>query len=213
MADLPRKIAPSKALILILSWLLLIPLCAFGQSKPPLGAEQSRQFETAGKTMQEPSDAESLRKSQEALKEFLNEKAAVRRTEPGAAAELEAKFLEFRMAVPKFRTATEEYRWSLSMDSKLEKDLKNLEVQADVLLRYLNAAKVSHPRPETQEFKDYSQKELAWATLSTAERIASFLDLAVVVEGKNVVDAEALEFLYTLDGELRRLKWLTSHTK
>ena len=214
MADLTRKITSLKTLILIHSWILLIPICAVAQSTPNAsGTEQSRQFAAAGKTMQQPTDSENIRKSQDALKEFLNEKAGVRRTEPGPAAELEAKFLEFRLAVPKFRTATEDYRWSLSMNSNLEKDLKKLEAQADILLRYLSAAKVSHPRPDTQEFKDYSQKEIAWATLSTAERIASFLDLAVVVENRNVVDAKALEFLYTLDGELRRLKWLTAHTK
>ena len=39
------------------------------------------------------------------------------------------------------------------------------------------------------------------------------LDLAVAVERNNVVAAETLEFLYTLDGELQRLKWLTSHTR
>src|SRR6186713_2334108 len=143
MADFARKIACSKTPILIHSWILLSPIWAFAQGTPtPSNAEQARQFEAAGKAMQEQADPASIRKSQEALKEFLNEKASVRRLEPGASAELEAKFLEFRMAVPKFRTATEEYRWNLSMNGKLEKDLKNLEAQADVLLRYLTAAKV-----------------------------------------------------------------------
>jgi len=214
MADFPHKIAGLKRLILIHSWILLFPICAFTQSvSNSPSAEQARQTGTAQQQLQDQIDAANRLKSQDALKEFLNEKASTRRIEPGAAAELEARFLEFRMAVPKFRTATEEYRWSLSINGKLEKELKNLEDQAEVLHRYLSAAKMNHPRPDTQEFKDFSQSELAWETLSTAERIASFLDLAVTVERSNIVAAQTLEFLYTLDGELLRLKWLTSHTK
>ena len=214
MADHARKVACSKKLFLIHSWILLFPISALSQNATTLStAEQNKQIEAAGKTIQEQIDTATRLKSQEALKDFLNEKASTHRLEPGAAAELEAKFLEFRMAVPRFRTATEEFRWNLGMDAKLEKELNNLEAQAEVLHRYLRVAKMNHPRPDTQQFKDFSPRELAWETFSTAERIASFLDLAVAVERNNVVAAETLEFLYTLDGELQRLKWLTSHTR
>ena len=152
-------------------------------------------------------------KSQEALRDFLNAQNANRRLEPGQTADLDAKFLEFRMAIPRFREATTEYGQNLGMKGKLDKDLKNIEAEAEIFLRYLNAAKINHPRPDAEEFKDFSQSELQWETLTTAEYIASVLDLAVAVERKNVVSAETLKFMYTLDGQLLRLKWLTSHTR
>jgi len=215
MADYPHKVANAARHCGLIAFLLLAETGAFAQTSNEAEIAKAKQAEAAAaqQQIQNQIDQAQQLKSQEALREFLNEKGTRRNLEPGPAADLEAKFLEFRMAVPKFREATEEYRWNLSMNSKLDKSLKNIEGQADVLLRYLNAVKMNHPRPDAKEFKDFSQSELAWETLSTAERIASFLDLAVAVERKNVVAAQTLEFLYTLNGELLRLKWLTDHTK
>jgi hypothetical protein len=216
MADHARKVANASRYCGLLSFLLLAETFAFAQTSSEAEIAKTKQAEAAAaqQQIQNQIDQAQRLKSEEALREFLNEKGTTRRiVEPGAAADLETKFLEFRMAVPKFRAATEDYRWNMSMNGKLDKSLKNLEAQSDVLLRYLNATKMNHPRPDAQEFKGFSQTELAWETLSTAERIASFLDLAVVVERKNVVAAQTLEFLYTLNGELLRLKWLTTHTK
>jgi hypothetical protein len=187
--------------LLTCAFFLLSCTCIFAQADVPAGqSEKDRQT------------AERL-KSEEALRDFLNSQNTNRKLEPGETADLNAKFLEFRMAIPRFREATMELGQDLGMKDKLEKDLKNIETQADILLRYLNAAKINHPRPDSQEFKDFSQSELQWETLNTAEYIASVLDFAVAVERKNVVSAETLKFLFTLDGQLLRLKWLTSHTK
>jgi len=81
------------------------------------------------------------------------------------------------------------------------------------MLRYLKQAKIKHPGIDPLEFKDYKPVELAWETLSSAERIATFADLAVAVERQEVVSAKMLEFMYQLNGELHRLKWLASHTR
>jgi len=215
MADLKSKIATTRRICSLFAVLLLSASFAFAQTSSDAETSKAREAEAAAaqQQIQAQIDQAQRLKGQDALREFLNEKGTRRNVEPGAAADLEAKFLEFRLAIPKFRTATDEYRWNLSMGGKLDKPLKSIESQTEVLLRYLSAAKMNHPRPDTQEFKDFSQSELAWETLSTAERIASFLDLAVAVERKNVVAAQTLEFLYTLNGELLRLKWLTDHTK
>jgi hypothetical protein len=215
MADLQSKITTTRRLCRLFAVLLLAETFAFAQTTSDAQAAKAREAEAAAAQQQIQSQIDQAQrlKGQEALREFLNEKGTRRNVEPGAAADLEAKFLEFRLAIPKFRAATDEYRWNLSMNTKLDKSLKSIEAQTEVLLRYLNAAKMNHPRPDTQEFKDFSQSELAWETLSTAERIASFLDLAVAVERKNVVATQTMEFLYTLSGELQRLKWLASHTK
>jgi len=201
--------------LLICAFFLLVRSSAFAQSDPVAG--QSEKERPAPSAAQQPLNdqkgAEETLKGQEALRDFLNGQSANRRLEPRETADLDAKFLEFRMAIPRFREATMEYGQNLGMKGRLDKDLKNIETQADIFLRYFSAAKVNHPRPDSQEFKDFSQSELQWETLNTAEYIASVLDFAVAVESKNVVSAETRKFLYTLDGQLLRLKWLTSHTK
>ena len=201
---------------LLLCAVFVFPLSnAFSQSNAPAAdMEKIRQSKDA--TQQQLNDqkteAERL-KSQQDLQDFLNAQSRSRKLEPGETAELDARFLEFRMAIPRFREATTEYGMNLGMKAKLDKELKNIETQTDVFLRYLNAAKVNHPRVDPLEFKDFSQAELEWETLNSAEYIASVLDLAVALERKNVVSAETLKFMYTLDGQLLRLKWLTTHTK
>ena len=157
-------------------------------------------------------EAERL-KSQQALSDFLNAQNRNHNLEPGEKAELDARFLEFRMAIPRFREATKEYGQNLGMTSKLDKDLKNIETQTGILLRYFSAAKVNHPRVDAQEFKNFSPSELQWETLNSAEYIASVLDYAVALERRDVVSTDAQKFMYALDGQLLRLKWLTSHTK
>jgi hypothetical protein len=201
--------------LLICAIFLLVRSSAFAQSDPVAGqSEKDRPVQApAQQQSNDQKDAAERLKSQEALRDFLNAQNANRRLEPGQTADLDAKFLEFRMAIPRFREATTEYGQNLGMKGKLDKDLKNIEAEAEIFLRYLNAAKINHPRPDAEEFKDFSQSELQWETLTTAEYIASVLDLAVAVERKNVVSAETLKFMYTLDGQLLRLKWLTSHTK
>ena len=215
MADHTHKVANASRYFGLPAFLLLAGTCAFAQTASEAEIAKAKQAEAAAAQQQIQSQIDQAQrlKSEEALREYLNDKGTRRNLEPGATAELDSKFLEFRLAVPKFRAATDEYRWNLSMNTKLDKSLKNIEAQSDVLLRYLNAAKMNHPRIDASEFKDFSQSELQWETLSTAERISSFLDLAVVVERKSVVAAQTLEFLYTLNGELLRLKWLTTHTK
>lgn len=200
---------------LICAYFFLARTNAFSQDNTTAEElEKARQAQAAAQQQLDSQKADADReKSQAALRDFLNGQSSNRKLEPGAAADLDTKFLEFRMAIPGFREATKEYGFNLSMKGKLDKDLKNIETHADIFLRYFSAAKINHPRPDAQEFKDFSQSELQWETLNVAEHIASFLDLAVAVERRNVVSAETIKFMYTLDGELLRLKWLTSHTK
>lgn len=214
MADGTRKIAAMNQPFLICAFFFLAPTIGFAQDSVAQEQEKARQAQAAAQQQWDSQRAVAEQeKSQAALREFLNDQSTNHKLEPGAVADLDAKFLEFRMAIPRFRDATKEYGFNLSMKGKLDKDLKNIETQADVFLRYFSAAKINHPRPDAQEFKDFSQSELQWETLNVAEHIASFLDLAVAVERRNIVSSETLKFLYTLDGELLRLKWLTAHTK
>jgi hypothetical protein len=152
---------------------------------------------------------ETQKKSQKALSDFLRGS----RIQTDSANGLNALFLQFRMAIPKFRAATDDYRWVLSMQGKSDKQLKEIGTQTQVMLKYLSAGRVNHPKPDPLEFKDYSQSELQWETLNSAERISAYLDFAVAAERQETVSQKTLQFIYTLDGELLRLKWLTAHVK
>jgi len=152
-------------------------------------------------------------KGQAQLREMLNGQSSLHPRTPSAEAAQKVSFFNFRLAVPKFRTATDEFRWALGMNNKLDKSLKEIGNQADVMLRYMESVKLKHPRPDTSEFKDYSQTELKWETLNSAERIAAYLDFAVQAEQLSVVTPSTMEFMYKLNGELLRLKWLTGHVR
>lgn len=152
---------------------------------------------------------EAQKKSQKALSDFLRSS----RMQTDSANGLNTLFFQFRMAIPKFRAATDDYRWVLSMQGKFDKQLKEIGTQTDIMLKYLSAGKVNHPKPDPMEFKDYSASELQWETLNSAERIGAYLDFAVAAERQESVSQKTLQFLYTLDGELLRLKWLTAHVK
>ena len=117
------------------------------------------------------------------------------------------------MAIPKFREATDGLRWAMGMDAKLDKSSKNLAEQTDVILRFVDSPKMKHPRADPQEFKDYSPAELRWEMLNSAERIAAYLDYAVAAQRQDVVSVKTLEFMFKLDGELLRLKWLATHVR
>jgi len=147
------------------------------------------------------------------MSRFLDDPNKFRGIPPTTSTEFQARLLEFRQAIPRFRAATEEYLDAVGQHGKLEKHLKNISTQTDVMLRYLNLAKMKHPQPDPSEFKGFTQPELAWETLNSAERIGTYLDLAVQVEQQDVLAPAMLEFMYKLDGELLRLKWLASHTR
>jgi hypothetical protein len=152
---------------------------------------------------------EAQKKGQKALDDFLHSP----RMQSNSADGLNAMFLQFRMAIPKFRAAIDDYRWKLSMHEKLDRQLKEIGAQTDIMLKYLKVGKVNHPKPDPLEFKDYSASELQWETLNSAERISAYLDFAVAAERQETVSQKTLQFLYTLDGELLRLKWMTAHVK
>jgi hypothetical protein len=197
--------------LLVCALFALASSSASAQSNSPTIQDQVKQ-DAQPQYSDQKAEADRL-KSQQALSDFLNAQSRNRKLEPGVTAELDARFLEFRMAIPRFREATMEFGQNLGTKAKLDKDLKNIETEVDIFLRYLSAAKVNHPRVDAQEFKDFSPSELQWETLNSAEYIASVLDFAVALERRDVVSTEAQKFMFTLDGQLLRLKWLTTHTK
>jgi len=171
----------------------------------------------AAKRAQQERDArlslEAQQRSQKALADYVRSIGPPGGRGTGGGNSQSSLFMQFRMAIPRFRVATDEYRWALSMESKLDKHLKEIGNQTDAMLEYMRVGRVNPLKVDPQEFKDYSTAELRWETLNSAERIAAFLDFAVAAERQETVSAKTLEFMHRLDGELRRLKWLTSHVK
>ena len=202
-----RRARPvSMASLLFFGFLVLSQTSAFAQDSPqqPSSAEKEAQ-----------QNLEAQKKSQKALDDFLrtNKTQSSGPTGPGSQNGLNSMFFQFRMAIPKFRAATDNFRWVVSTEGKIDKQAKEIGAQTEIMLKYLSSEKMNHPKPDPQEFKDYSASELRWETLNSAERIAAYLDFAVAAEREETVSQKTLRFLYTLDGELLRLKWLTAHVK
>jgi len=189
--------------------LLAIPSIAGAQ----VDADQANLDAQRRAAAQAKQEKEMREKSQAQLRDLINGQSTLHPRSLSAEAAQKVNFFNFRLAVPKFRAATDDFRWALGMDSKLDKSLKEIGNQTDVMLQYMESIKLKHPRPDTSEFKDFSQTELAWETLNSAERIGAFLDFAVQAEQLTVVTPATLEFMYKLNGELLRLKWLTGHVR
>ena len=198
---------------MILSWpfrllpgvLLLTPVLALAQDDAAEVARKAQETQIARQQ-------QAIRgRSTTDTNSFL-QRPTYRNVPMNSAGELRFRLFEFQQAIPKFRNATDEYRRAIGLKENLGKPLKDIASQTSVMLRYLKVAKIKHPEMDPLEFKDYKQDELVWETLSSAERIATFVDLAVAVERQEVVSLKMLEFMYKLNGELLRLKWLASRS-
>jgi len=197
---------------LLSGFLVLSHTPVYGQSTTSDSAQAQRELEAQR-------NLELQKQSQKALADFVGGirtskgPSSSNSSRGGSSGGGNSLFYQFTKAIPKFRTATDEYRWALSMQEKLSKPVKEIGNQADAMIEYFRMAKVNQPKLDPLEFKDYSPAELQWETLNSAERISAYLDFAVVAERQEAVSAKTLEFLYTLHGELRRLKWLTTRVK
>lgn len=190
---------------LLFAFLVFPCTTAFAQATSDVAARQAAQDRADQLTDQ--------KRRFDALAELVNKSQQPQKIPPTAVEVLNAKFADFQAAIPKFREATNRYSWELSMNGKLDKPLKDIDTQTKVMLDYMKVAKFRYPPTDPTQFKGYSAPELQWETLNSAERIGSFVDFAVVAELRGTISPEVLEFLFKLDGELLRLKWLTSHTK
>ena len=140
------------ACLLVFGSLVLFHSPVFGQVDGDSTPQRSKAELEAQQTL------ETQKKGQKALSDFLRSSSI----QADSANGLSALFFQFRMAIPKFRAATDDYRWVLSMQGKSDKQLKEIGTQTGIMLKYLSAGRVNHPKPDPQEFKDYSTSELQW---------------------------------------------------
>src|SRR6478735_6907108 len=104
--------------LLLFGSLVVSHLSAFAQAVD--SSQQAQQLSPG-----ELAALEAQKKGQKALDDFLHSP----RMQSNSADGLNAMFLQFRMAIPKFRAAIDDYRWKLSMHEKLDRQLKEIGAQ------------------------------------------------------------------------------------
>src|SRR5205814_10054820 len=133
-----------------LSWISIFVLFCFAilnlrnayAQDPDSEAAQARQAaaaEAAQQAANQKAMDDEFRRGQKALGEFLTDRSPVRSTPSGAVRTLRGPVQEFQLAIPKFRDATSQYRELLGLDGKLDKPLKMIRTQIDVMLRSLKS--------------------------------------------------------------------------
>ncbi|HLQ75729.1 MAG TPA: hypothetical protein VK210_00140 [Terriglobia bacterium] len=205
--------------LLMFAFLFAFPFDVFAQTDAAADTARRNQEARAAavaaqqQEQERQEEADRMKKIREQMNKMNETPKPARGPDDLAAAELNDRFIQFQLAIPKFREAVDQYREAMGSNAKLDKSLKNIGAQTNVMLRYLKVAKHTYPKPDPQEFKDYSRAELRWETLNSAERIATYVILVPTAERAPTLATKTMEFLMKMDGELQRLKWLASHTK
>ena len=118
----------------------------------------------------------------------------------------------FRMTVPKFREATESFRAAISSEKDLKNSVRDVTRSVKPVEDYFNTLKLKPKPVDRSEFKDYSQKELNWETLSTAERIDNSLQEADIllqrISKTGATSIQVIEFFMGIHSDIARFKWL-----
>jgi hypothetical protein len=121
---------------------------------------------------------------------------------------------EFVKVLEEFRVAITQYREALDQEQGLDKRAKEIQKHIGDLMDFLKEADVKDGDFHESEFADFSPKELAWETLTTAERTDNDLRLVLrvldIAARENVITIQAIQFFRLVQTDLQRLKWLTS---
>jgi hypothetical protein len=119
--------------------------------------------------------------------------------------------------IREFRDATSVLRQTISGTDDLKQPLKDLEKAMKPIGEYFEELKLKAKPVSTEEFKDYSPKDILWETLTTAERIDNNLQLAKTLlqrsQSSNTVSIQAMLFYENLHSEFARLRWLANKTQ
>ena len=120
----------------------------------------------------------------------------------------------FRQTIPMFRKATDNFRQAISGDTDLKEPVRSVNKLIDPLTDYLKAIKLKPTGVDPGEFKDFTHKDLAWETLTTAERVDNNLQISDIllrrIRESGATSIQAMEFFTTIHSDLTRLKWLSA---
>lgn len=116
------------------------------------------------------------------------------------------------VAIPEFRKATADLREAVSTQKNMRVPLQSLEKLIKPFAEYFKDLNLKPAAPDAQEFKGYSQKDLVWETLTTAERVDNNLQIAnrLLIESNrsSEISIKAMQFFGGIDTDLKRLKLL-----
>jgi len=123
---------------------------------------------------------------------------------------------EFLQIIPRFRKATEDFRTTMGTGHDVRTALRDLKKLIGPLADYLDAMKLK-PHVDAQEFKDYTNKDLTWEALTTAERVDNNLQRARLLMRETArsgsVSIATMEFYTSIQTDLARLKSLADRVE
>jgi hypothetical protein len=115
-------------------------------------------------------------------------------------------------AIPQFRKATAELREAVGAEQSARVPLQSLEKLIKPFTEYFKDLNLKSTQPDVRELKSYSQKDLLWETLTTAERVDNNLQIAnrLIRESNSsgAISIKAMQFYVDIDADLKRLKLL-----
>ncbi len=120
---------------------------------------------------------------------------------------------DFAQNLPKFAESISALEEALSSRSNVEKPAKAIDKQLAAFVRYVKFLNAQHPSFDASAFRGYSIEELQWEMLTSAEKLNPQLQKVIEAEFSDVIDRRYWDFLYQLESDLLRLKWLASRVK
>lgn len=124
---------------------------------------------------------------------------------------------EFASAVPAFRKAVSELKDAVGDGLSLQKPLKDIDKLIRTFHSYFKTTHLQGVPPDKAEFNDFSQKNLASETVTSAERIDTKLHQAAALiqasNRTNAITVQTMLFLRDLHSDLLRLDVLMKKLK
>jgi hypothetical protein len=208
-------------------WAVVVPqqvlAHAPGQDAPVDEVEQARRAaaEQALREQQEQAAREAERRARELdlerMREFQRDVAvdvqrAVNQSAFIREVQRKQRFEDFQNALRDFATANTDFRESLGTKS-VKRQASTMAKSTGTFLDYIKLLIKERVKLDTSEFRDFSEKELAWEALTTAERILPHLQSLLVGEDQMTVDVRFLKSLAELQKDLLRLQWMARRIK
>jgi len=178
-------------------------------------AEERRQAEeyAARKAKEDQQRVESM------MRDFLKDSreiidAANQESEKRKTVLHRAQIQQFTEAFRTYETARLEISESMGEKTIPKDSMKKIEKSTAVFLDFIKQrSNTKRGSVDGKEFRDYSEKELRWEMLSTAERLSPPLGAILRSETAETVELGVLISLSKIEVELLRLQWLMKKVK
>ena len=120
-------------------------------------------------------------------------------------------------AIPQFRQATADFREAVGSQKSVRAPLQSIEKLIKPFTEYFKDLDLKSTTPDIQELKSYSQKDLLWETLTTAERVDNNLQVAgrliLDTNRSGTISIKTMQFYLEIDADLKRLRLLADRVE